>query len=114
MDLARTYLGLLCDNYGEGVVEVASESIYAETAGFRGARGVRSWRQRIAKLEELGFISTHQRGPASIGFVAIMNPYVAMARLREKGLVADGWWALYQKRAIEVGALIPGVDADLE
>jgi hypothetical protein len=107
MDLSRTYLGLWCDNYGEGIVEVASESSYAETAGFRGERGVRSWRQRVRRLADLGFLRIHERGNKAIGFVAILHPYIAIQTIYERGLISAGWWALYQKRLIEVGAVVP-------
>lgn len=110
-DLSRTFLGLLCDNYGEGVVEVTSEATFAETAGFRGPRGVRSWRQRVLRLAELGFLRVHVRGNKELGFVAILHPYAAMADLRQRGLVHDGWWALYQKRLAEVGA-VPDEDVE--
>lgn len=111
MDLSRTYLGLWCDNYGEGIIEIAKESVYAETAGLRGPRGIRSWRERVGRLEELGLVRTHRRGNNEIGFVAIMHPYAAMVRLRERGLVSDGWWAAYQQRLIEVGAA-PELEAE--
>ena len=104
MDLSRVYLGLWCDNYGEGIVEVANESSYAEAAGLRGVRGTRSWRERVFRLERLGFVRAHKRGNSEIGFVAIMHPYAAMTALRSQGLVDDGWWGAYQKRLIEVGA----------
>lgn len=52
LDIASTYLALLAENWDEGLVEVKGESDAAMTAGFRAdARGLRTWRERIRKLE---------------------------------------------------------------
>jgi hypothetical protein len=111
MDLARTYLGLWCDNYGEGIVEVADEMLYAETAGFRGERGVRSWRARVRRLAELGLLKVHDRATRQIGFVAILHPYRPLALLREQGKVPDGWWAILTKRLLDVGTDVEDLES---
>ncbi|MGD0905403.1 MAG: hypothetical protein ABR924_21120 [Terracidiphilus sp.] len=111
MDLTRTYLGVWCDNYGQGIVEIADERLYAETAGLRGARGVRSWRDRMAKLSDLGFLHLHQGVSRNIGFVAILHPYPAVERLRRAGLVSDAWWGAFQQRLAQVGVVQPDSDA---
>lgn len=104
MDLSRTYLGLWCDNYGEGIVEVEDEHLYAETAGLRGDRGVRSWRARVRRLAALDLLRIYDRATREVGFVAILHPYKPLEGLHARGLVPDGWWAILRKRLLEVGA----------
>jgi hypothetical protein len=111
MDLTRTYIGVWCDNYGQGIVEIDDEQAYAEAAGLRGTRGVRSWRERMRKLAELGFLRLHEGGAKSVAFVAILHPYDAVEDLRTRGLVSDAWWGAYQQRLAQVGALVM-VDLD--
>jgi len=95
MDLSRTYLGLLADNFGEGIVEVDSEEHYALMAGLKGGRGVRSWRERVRKLGDLGFITVHNGIGGRVGFVLIVHPHRAVSTLKENGQVPDEWWADY-------------------
>jgi hypothetical protein len=104
MDLSRTYVGLWCNAY-DGIVEIHNEVDFAAVAGLRTARGLRSWRDRVKKLSELGFIvhTTHQ--VQQIGVVGILRPYDAVAKLRKKGLVPDDWWNTYQYRLSMSGAL---------
>jgi hypothetical protein len=105
MDLSRTFLGLWCDNYGDGMVEVDSEIEYAAVAGFRGDRGIRSWRDRVRKLAKLGFIEVTESGTQRIGFVCIIDPRRAIDGLPAKGIsIPQGWWAQYQHKLITSGA----------
>jgi hypothetical protein len=105
MDLMRTYLGLWCDNYGEGFVEIDNEMTYADVAGFRGERGLRSWRDRVRKLQKLGFVETVEMGSAKIGFVGIVDPSYAVSRLPSLGYeLQKGWQAQYLATLIRTGA----------
>jgi hypothetical protein len=118
VDLSRTYIGLWCENFGEGIVEITSEEHFAEIAGFRGERGLRSWRDRVRMLAALGFLRVHELEARKIGFVAVLRPYSAMKRLRSRGLITDGWWAAYSKKLIDAGveseALAESVQTALE
>lgn len=95
MDLTRTYVGLLADNYGEGLIEIGDESHYALLAGLKGARGVRSWRERVRQLATLGFIAVHDGLGGRIGFVMIIHPDIAIRALHAQGRVPKEWWAEY-------------------
>jgi hypothetical protein len=103
MDLTRPLVGLWCDNYGEGVIEIADESQYAAMAGFRGERGLRSWRDRVLRLDELGFIKVHAGTVQKIGHVLIIHPLEAVRRLYERGQIPEGWWGDFHARVVGLG-----------
>ncbi len=113
-DIAGTYLGLLCENRGEGIIEVRSEAELSELSGCGASpRGVRAWRERIRLLEQLGLLRVFPRGSQSIGFVAVVHPDSALKALRKARRLtgnSDGWWNLYQSKLREVGAE-PSADA---
>ncbi|NRD47768.1 hypothetical protein [Corallococcus exiguus] len=102
MDVGRTYLDLLANNMGEGLVQVNSEHDFALRAGFSsGDRGVRSWEERIEVLASLGFIKVH-RGPTKrIDFIVLVHPRKVVKALRRNGRVKDDalWDAFRQSLA---------------
>jgi hypothetical protein len=105
MDLTRTYIGLCCESSG-GVVEI-DEPAFAGAAGFLKERGIRAWRDRVQKLEQLGFVKIFEPGAPRIEFVVILHPYQAIAKLHADGKIKAGWWDLYQQKLAEFGASEP-------
>jgi hypothetical protein len=102
MDVGRTYLDLLANNMGEGVVEVNNEQDFALRAGFSGGdRGVRSWVERLDVLTELGFIKVH-RGPTKrIDLIILVHPRKVVKELHRRGRLTDNalWDAFRQSLA---------------
>ena len=106
VDIASTYLALLAENWGEGIVEIKGESDAAMLAGFRAdARGLRGWRDRMRRLKELELIRIFPRGSQAIGYVVLMHPHDVLKRLRDKGKIDDGMWILYQSKLREAGVV---------
>ncbi len=106
-----TYLSIWCRLFYPGIVELGSEAQMAREAGFTGERAVDTWRKRMRKLKELGFIEYHGGGSHDFQWVLVLNPHHAIQRLGDKvQLRLRGVW---QERAIEVGARdISGVPAE--
>lgn len=77
-NLGSVYLELLSCHLGEGLVEMGREEDHAYAAGYSGQRSVRSWRERMKKLEEHGFIRTAPRGSLQYGYVFLVHPAVAV------------------------------------
>jgi hypothetical protein len=114
MDLTRTYLGLWCDNFGDGMVEIADEADYASVAGFKGERGLRSWRDRVKALRDAGFIETIERGSKKVGFVCIIDPHLAVMGLLANGFKPPiGWIADYSSRLLRSGSLAMATTEDI-
>ena len=106
VDIASTYLALLAENWGEGIVEIKGEADAAMMAGQRAdARGLRGWRDRIRKLEKLELVRIFPRGTQAIGYVVLMHPHDVLQRLRDKGKIENGMWNLYQSKLREAGVI---------
>ena len=103
-DLVGTYLDLWDRNMGEGLVELRSDAEHACVAGFGQSRGPRTWRERLDRLADLGFVQVHPRGPVKYGYIIIVHPHRAVRGLRDQGLVPDELWNLLVERAEAVGA----------
>ena len=101
-DLTRTYIGVMADNYGEGIIEVRDEAAFAQEAGFEGPRGVRSWRERMKALKVLGFVDLVLGASGRVNFVLIVDPRVAVDRLLETrgGDVSEDWKTRYRAKLI--------------
>jgi hypothetical protein len=101
-DLAPSfvYLELLARHRGQGVVEIVDEFEIAYACGYESARRDRTWRERMGKLNELGFIRGQEVDGKPYGLVYLVHPTVAIQRLHEKNLLPASWWATYRKRQI--------------
>lgn len=72
--LASTYLALWCWVFDEAFVEIRNPKELAYESGFNGARGEATWRTRMRRLEELGFIMTKPGLLGEFQYVLILNP----------------------------------------
>jgi hypothetical protein len=100
-NVAAVYLELLSHHYGEGVIEMRHEAEHAYAAGYTSARAVRTWKERMASLEKLGFIKIHRDALRHFKQVALVHPTVAIERLNDSGLVLPEWWDAYKSRQRE-------------
>jgi hypothetical protein len=99
-DAGYAYLELLSRHMGGGLVELDHEAVHAFAAGFRGQRAIRSWKERMTLLETIGFIKIERVG-GHFRRVMLVQPSVAVQRLREAGKVPDDWWQIYRTRQLE-------------
>ena len=72
--LLSTYLTLWCWVFDEGIVEVRNPREFAYEAGFSGPRAEVTWRNRMKRLEELGFIRSKPGLGGDFQYVVILNP----------------------------------------
>ena len=106
MPLASTYLDLWCRSWDECFVTLNREKEMAFHAGFTGQRAVMTWRARMKKLAELGFIDLKPGPSGDMSYAIIWNPYEVIKKLhsdKHPGLVEDSYNALIG-RASEIGA----------
>jgi hypothetical protein len=100
-DLSGVYLELLARHRDSGIVEMTSPGEHSYGAGYSGARGIRTWQERMKILEELGFIKSKGSGNLQYKYVLLVHPTIAVQRLHEKTLVPQKWWETYRPRQIE-------------
>ena len=108
-DPSSVYFELWARAFGEGIVTISDENTCAYAAGYEGTRAVRSWRERILTLKELGFIYIKPQFYREIAHILIYNPLAVCAKLRAQKptRVTDEWWTAFVHRASEIGAEIP-------
>ena len=99
-----TYLELFCRLRDEGFISLNQQDDMALASGFSGQRFLHTFRDRLLKLEEMGFISLRDGANNRFGYALILNPYHALRRHREKGKIPDRLWNALVFRAAEIGA----------
>lgn len=103
--LFGTYLALWCRVYDEAFVEIRNDRELAFESGFSGPRGEVTWRTRMRKLQELGFIDIRKGLASDLQYVLIYNPIKVIAAIYEREkLPQDLAYMALMNRLIEVGA----------
>jgi hypothetical protein len=100
-DLSGVYLELLARHRDSGIVDMVTAGEHSCGAGYSGARGIRTWQERMKILEGLGFIKSKESGNQQYKYVLLVHPTIAVQRLFEKKLVPQSWWDTYRPRQIE-------------
>lgn len=106
-DPSSVYLELWCRDRGQSIIDDIREQDCAFASGYSGNRAVRTWKERMFKLVELGFIMVRQKGIQEFGQVLLVNPLAVCAKLHAENRVPDEWWAAFEARASEIKAEIP-------
>lgn len=86
------------------LVIVENPATFAAETGFTGERSVDTWRKRMKTLRELEFIRTKPGASGEFHFILLLNPNIAVMRMRIKGLVQDGLYGRFLERVADVGA----------
>src|SRR5580704_12240137 len=101
-DISRVYFDLWCRQVDDSFVDVSDEESFAYSSGFTTTgRNVRSWRERIEVLRELGFISVRPNGSRKYGYILLHHPHRVVCKLRAQRKVNEAWWGAFTKRASE-------------
>lgn len=103
--LFATYFTLWCRVYDEAFVEIRNDRELAFESGFSGPRGEVTWRGRMRKLQELGFIDIRPGLASDMQYVLILNPIMVIATAYSVSpRSADLSYTSLMARLIEVGA----------
>lgn len=86
------------------LVTVENPATFAAEAGFTGERAVDTWRKRMRRLRELGFVRTKKGPSGEFHFVLLLNPNVAVEIMRAEGLVQVDLYGRFVERVADVGA----------
>ena len=104
--VSTTYLELWCRSNDDGFVTLSKQVDTAFASGFSGLRGVSTWKERVRKLEELGFLDTKAGVSGSLHYVQLWNPYIVIKNHhgnKTVGIPEDRYNALIE-RMMEIGA----------
>ena len=83
--LSNTYGTLWCYAFDEMTVTIQKPRQMALESGFTGQRAENTWRERMRKLEELGFIRSAEGVTGDFHYVLLLNPYLVVKKLHEDG-----------------------------
>lgn len=101
---SKAYFTLWCRAFDEMTVTIKNESEYAFESGFGGQRAVITWRERMATLEELGFIKVKPGVVGKYGYVLLLDPHKIIEELYIKNkTILDTHYSFYHERCLEIG-----------
>lgn len=100
--LSQTYLSLWFRNFDDGFIEIKSERDIAFESGFFSSRAVTTWKGRMKKLKELGFIDTKPGASSEYQYTVVFNPFEVIKNLRKD--IPDSLINALEGRMSEVGA----------
>ena len=103
--VSRVYLEMWCRLREEWFLSLGNAQEMAFHAGFEGQRALRTWRDRLSRLNDLGFVIL-QSGPfGEQSYVLFPNPYHIVKKHHLRGEVQDRKWQALLVRAEEITAL---------
>ncbi len=102
--VGQTYLEMWCRLRDEGFLVLNSHEEMAFCAGFSGQRAVRTWRERVRTLADLGFISVLPGPTGDLSYALFWNPYHVLKRHNHAGRIQKAKWLALEVRAAEVKA----------
>lgn len=102
--LFSTYLTLWCWVFDEGLVEIRNPRELAHEAGFGGPRAEATWRNRMRRLEDLGFIKTKQGLAGDFQYVLLLNPLLRIKELHLGGEISEIFYNALIGRLSQIGA----------
>lgn len=101
--LSDTYLTLWCWVFDEAFLEIRNPKEFAFEAGFSGPRAEVTWKNRMKRLADLGFIQHKPGISGDFQFVLIMNPIKVIDQIYKDRPHDINYNALVS-RLIQVGA----------
>lgn len=102
--VGQTYLELWCRLHDEGFLTLNRPEEMAFHTGFTGQRAVRTWKERVRKLRDLGFIDVKEGPIGELSYALVWNPLHILKRAYLNGLVPERKWQALLIRANEIGA----------
>lgn len=111
--VSRTYLELWSRLREEQFLTLNRPEEMAFHAGFEGQRALRTWKDRIQRLSNLGFIGLVPGPLGDLSYAVVYNPYHVIKRAYLAGDVQERKWQALVVRSNEVGAFdIDDLDDD--
>lgn len=105
--VSRTYLELWSRLREEQFLTLNRPEEMAFHAGFEGQRSLRTWKDRMQRLNDLGFISLQDGPLGPFSHAVVYNPYYVIKRAQLNGKVSDRKWQALIIRANELSIFDP-------
>lgn len=102
--VSRTYLEMWTRLRDEQFLTLNRPEEMAFHAGFEGQRALRTWRDRVQRLANLGFIGLKSGPLGDLSYAVFYNPYHVVKRAYLDGNVLERKWQALVIRANEVSA----------
>ncbi|TWB00739.1 hypothetical protein [Gluconacetobacter diazotrophicus] len=102
--VGQTYFELWCRLYDELFLTLNRPEEMAFFSGFTGQRAVRTWKDRVRRLAELGFIDLKSGPLGDMSYAVFFNPYHIIKRAYLNKQVAEDKFRALVIRANEIGA----------
>ncbi|MGH7093036.1 MAG: hypothetical protein ACREFB_05825 [Stellaceae bacterium] len=109
--VGQTYIEMWCRLFDECFLILNRPDEMAFHAGFFGQRAVRTWKDRVKRLRDLGFIDVKSGPVGELSYALFWNPYHVVRKHYEAGRVIEAKWHALVVRANEIGAT--DIDQDL-
>ena len=103
---SKTYFALWGKAYDEMYVSLQNAEDLAYHSGFTGQRAIRTWKERMQSLADLGFIKVAAGPRGNLSHAVILNPHFVIRRLHEAGTagLTEAAFNTLLERANEIGA----------
>lgn len=114
-DPSRVYIDLWFRQRDDGFVEVEDAEEMAASSGYAtGTRNVRTWREKLDELRDLGFIKVAEKGTQKYRYILLLHPHDVVQRLRHENpkVIPDWWWSYFQSRVADIKAPLRWKPAD--
>ena len=98
----QAYFILWCRAFDESLIVIENPSAFAAESGFTGERALTTWRQRMRKLQELGFIDCKDGSSGPFHYVLLRNPHTVARKLKDQ--IQEGLFRQLLDRAFDIGA----------
>lgn len=102
--VGQVYLDLWCRTMDEGFLQLNRPEEMAFHSGFSGQRAVRTWKDRMKRLAELGFIGIIPGPLGDMSFAILYNPFHVLKRAYLAKKLPENYWRSLAIRANEVNA----------
>lgn len=98
----RTYFALWCRSFDQSFLVIDNPMTLAAEAGFTGERAVSTWKERMRRLVEFGFIDARKGTTGDFHYVLLLDPHKVADKLRDE--IQDGMLMQLRERMFEIGA----------
>lgn len=102
--VGQTYLEMWCRLREEQFLTLNRPEEMAFHAGFEGQRALRTWKDRVQRLANLGFIGLKSGPLGDLSYAVFYNPYHIIKRAFLNGQVQERKWQALIVRANEISA----------
>ena len=82
--VSSVYLDLWCRAYDESFVSLSKHQEMAFSAGYTGQRAVTTWRDRMRRLRDLGFIAVESGSSGEFSYALLWNPHLIVEKHHEE------------------------------